>query len=231
MSVQNKKQSDCPSCLLRASCFDKLSIEQLKEMDEKRVELQFKKGEIICKQGAFATHIMYVQEGLAKIYLETGQKSVITNIVSDGSLIGLPSLVSDNVFHCSAAAIEDSSVCMIDINIFRRFAQTNPRFAWQIITEINENTLQSYDRFVSLTQKQLMGRVADALLFLSEKIYRSHRFKMSLSRRDLSELMGMSIESVTRSIRELKEDNVIEEKDKELSILNREKLKSISQTG
>lgn len=49
-------------------CFDTLTDEEILFVDKNSVEVEYKRGEIICKQGAFASHIMIIKEGLAKIY-------------------------------------------------------------------------------------------------------------------------------------------------------------------
>ena len=53
-------------------CFDQLSEEEIAFVEENMVEVDYDKGETICKQGAFASHIMVLNEGLAKIYKEGG---------------------------------------------------------------------------------------------------------------------------------------------------------------
>ena len=54
-------------------CFDHLSEEEVDLVNANIVEVTYMKGETICKQGSFASHIMMVTEGLAKIYIEGGK--------------------------------------------------------------------------------------------------------------------------------------------------------------
>jgi len=83
----------------------------------------------------------------------------------------------------------------------------------------------------SLTQKQMNGRVADALIYLSENIFKSNAFEMILSRKDLAEFTGMSTMSVVRTLKDLKNEGIIKDEKGKIDIKNTELLKKISQSG
>ncbi len=58
-------------------------------------------------------------------------------------------------------------------------------------------------------QKQIHGRLADALLFLSDEIFESDSFELPLSRTDLGDYIHATRESVTRTLSRLKADGLI----------------------
>ena len=98
------------------NCFEKLSKEEKLLIEKNQVEIKFKKGEIICKQGTFAANVMFVCEGLAKIFVEGPNGSLILKIIPTGNFIGLSSLFEGNViFQYSAPAYQDSIIKLIDI--------------------------------------------------------------------------------------------------------------------
>lgn len=211
--------------------FRRLTDEELEILNRNRIQLSFKKGEIINKQGAFASNIFFIIKGIAKTYIEKGNKNLIISIMPAGSLIGLPSLSVDNVFHYSTKALIDTEINSYDINIIKNLMNQNPLFSSEIVHITNNNMVMLYDRFFSLTQKQLHGRLADILLCLSHKIYRSIDFELSMSRRDLAELTGMSTESAIRILKDFKDDKIIDISGKRIKILELEKMKRISATG
>jgi CRP/FNR family transcriptional regulator, polysaccharide utilization system transcription regulator len=222
----------CVNCPKRSSCFNELDRADHKFIEENRVELYFNKGEAICKQGSFASNIMFIYSGVVKVYLETANREhTILSVLPAGKMIGLPSLFTDRVFPYSAAAIEDSVICSVDIRIFEDFTKSNGGFASEIIHALNDCTLHFFHRFLSVTNKQVNGRMADVLLHLSETVYGSKQFPMSLSRTELSELTAMSPESVTRVLNKLEQDKVIAIKGKAVTILDIDRLRKISQTG
>lgn len=218
----------------QCTCFEKLSEQEKELINNNQVEIKFKKGEVICKQGAFASHVMYICDGLAKVFLEgrQGQESLILKIIPPGNLIGLTSImIGNNVFQYSANAYMDSVIRMIDINVFRKLIRDNSNFASEIIDILSANTIQSYGRFFCLTQKQSYGRLADIILCLSERIFKEQKFELNLTRKELAELTGMSTESVIRMIKKLKEDDLIRITGKSFEITDYERLRTISEYG
>lgn len=226
------KQISCLTCDKRSSCFNELNAADHEFIDQHRLELTYKKGEVICKQGAFASNIMFIYKGMVKTYVEAPDGShVVLNILPGGHMIGLPSLFTDHVFQYSASALEDSVICSVDIRVFEEFTKTNGGFASEIISLLNRCTINNYDRFISLGNKQLNGRFADALIMLCERVYFSHKFTMSLSRNELAELTAMSPESVTRILTKFKTEKIIKVTGKAYEILNMDLLKKISDIG
>ena len=231
-NMVNKCDNSCLSCNFKSDSFSMLSDLELQLVNSKRVVLNYRKGEIVGKQGAFVTHILFVQKGLVKIYKElSGNNNLILNFYPAGQLIGLPSVFSSDILHYSVAAIEDSVICAIDKSIIETLILENGNFAASIIKSLNACTNYHFDKIYSLTQKQMNGRLAEAILFLAENIFKSDAFNNSLTRKDLAEFTGMSVMSVVRGIKDFKASDIIDDKSGTIKILNKPKLEHISVTG
>ena len=229
---KNGYTNTCTVYNSRLSCLNELTENELKIVEENKVVVNYHKGENICKQGSFASHIIYLKQGLAKVYLEGNPKNLILKISPSGNLIGLPSIYEgNNVFLYSAATYTDSVVELIDINIFKQLIKKNAKFAFKIINILNEHSVQIYGRFYCLTNKQLHGRFADILLCLAQRIFHNMEFELPLSRNDLAELTGMSTESVIRVMKDFKDDGLIETSGKSIKIVNYEMMTKISEVG
>lgn len=225
-------KKSCPVCDAKSGCFRKLSPLELEVADMRRVELRYRKGEHIAKQGSFVTHILYLQTGLVKAYMEMeGENNMILNIFGSGKMIGLPNLFSSAPMQYSVAAIEDTVVCAIDKKVIEDLVQSNGEFAKSIVESINNCTMYHYRRLVTASQKQLNGRMADALLHLSDDVYESDDFEMALSRKELAELAGMSMMSAVRVIKDLEQNGIIAENNGQLSIADRDRLEHLSKYG
>lgn len=214
------------------SWYELLTPEERTLIDEHSVSLKFKKGETVCKQGGFASHIFFLEEGLVKVYLEERDNNLILTLATNHSLLGLPSIFEgNNKLPYSISTYTDSRIRMIDIQVFKQLLKQNPTFAFRIINVLNENTSQIYGRFYSLTQKQLHGRLADILLCMANRIFKSDTFELPLSRADLGDLTGMSTESVIRMMKEFKDDGLIDMQCKSIVLLDMLRLERISQFG
>ncbi len=213
-------------------CFDKLTEEENELLEKNSVTIKYKKGEVICKQGSFVSQVMYVEKGLAKVFLDNGTNSLVLKIIPDGNLLGLASVSQEyNTYQYSAMTYIDSVVRQIDINLFRELLNRNPAFAREVIDILSANSVQIYGRFFCLTHKQAFGRLADILLCLSERIFKSKEFDLPLSRKDLAELSGMSSETVIRILKKFNEEGLISMNGKELIVHNYDRLQQISDKG
>ena len=214
------------------SWYEFLTEDEISLIDQNSVRIIFKKGETICKRGAFASHIYYLEDGLVKVYLEEKNKNLILMLAIKNNLLGMAAIFEgNNKLPYSITAYTDSSVRMIDIQIFSQLLKQNSKFSYHVINLLNEKTAQIYGRFFSLTQKQLHGRLADILLCLSNRIFKSTSFELPLSRADLGDLTGMSTESVIRMMKEFKDDGLIGMHCKSIELLDIARLERISEFG
>jgi len=214
-----------------SGAFKELTPEQLERVDRHRSELSYHKGEILCKQGSFVSNMMYIKSGLVKLFLENNENPTIISLEKSGYFIGLPSLFDGEVFHYTAEALEETEVCLVDINTFRELLGENSKFAVSIISLMNNDLVYSYSRMSSLTQKHINGRFAELLIYLSNKIYESNPFTTSISRKDMAELIATSHESISRLVKKFTEDEIINHNGHLFEILNEEKLRRISIVG
>lgn len=213
-------------------CFEALTDKQKILLEKKQVTLEFKKGEIIAKQGSFASHVIFLCEGLLKVYLEHGNEVLILKIISPGNLIGLSSLSeSEDVFQYSTAAYHHSIVNLIDINTFKLLIRENGHFASKVINILSENSNQINNRFFCLTHRQSYGRLADLLLCLSKRVFKSNEFDLDLTRKELAELAGMSTENVIRILKKFQEEELITLKGKRFELSNINALHRICDLG
>jgi CRP/FNR family transcriptional regulator len=173
-----------------------------------------------------------MKKGLAKVFLENGGNSLVLKIIPEKNLLGLSSLNNENrTFQYSAMAYIDCEVNQIDIQIFRQLVEENPGFAREVIDIMSANSIQINGRFFCLTHKQSYGRLADILLCLADRIFKTQNFELPLSRKDLAELSGLSAETVIRMLKKFSDEGLIHLEGKHFRILDYEKLQRISETG
>jgi CRP/FNR family transcriptional regulator len=166
------------------------------------------------------------------VYLEGEANNLILKIAPENSLIGMPSIYEgNNTFVYSVSIYTESVVDLIDMNVFQHLLQTNLKFVFRALNIMNENIIQIYGRFFCLSNKQLHGRIADILLCLKNRVYKSDLFEFAFSRSELAELTNMSTESVIRVMKNFKDDGLIIQKDKTLEILKPDMLNKISSLG
>lgn len=223
------------SCIVEnqhSDCFDVLTDQERLLLDNNTVDIAYKKGEIIAKQGSFASHVIFLKEGLVKVYIQGKGKDLILKIIPSDHFIGLSSIYEGNTaFIYSASTYIDSVASLIDINVFKTLLRNNPKFAYAMINIQSENAAQVYGRFYCLTRKQSHGLVADLMLCLANRVFKADKFCLPITRGDLADLTGLSIESVLRIMKEFKKDGLIGTQGKNVEILEEASLERISKFG
>lgn len=217
---------DCRTCKDKSDAFQKLTDEQLDMVDAKRVELSFKKGELLGKQGMPMTHIIFIRKGFAKIFIENDGETVIVGIAHPGTFVGIQALYDNPVLPFSVEAMTDTEVCMKDIGVFRQCILENSEFAKGIIEVLNGNLTQSYNRMFSLSTKQIGGRFSELLFYMSNVLYKANPFTLTISNREIAELVSTSPESISRLFNEFKEQGIIKVTGRTVEIVDPEKLES-----
>lgn len=209
-----------------------LTEQELEIIDRNKNTSRFKKGETIRKQGTVMTHVLSVNAGVAKVFLEgPNSKNIIIRIIKQTNFIGGPGIYLDKVHHYSIKAMTDVRVCFIDMEVFKHILDTNKPFANEFLKDFSNSILSVYNRLLSLLQKQTLGRLAETLLYLAEEIFEVQIIPSCVSRLDLAELSGISKESVSIAIRQFEKDHIIAVDKSGIEILNPAKLSYISRTS
>ncbi len=225
------QQALCKHCEIKSSAAKVLNTQELDQLEHNCSQVQFRKGDVIFKQGAFSSNIIYVRSGLVKLHMTGPVEEQIIKITTAPSYLGVPTTFGEKINQYSATAIENTTVCFIDIDIFKNFILLNGKFAYEIIVELCRNEVSSFQRCINRTQKHIHGRIADALLFFSNQVYGNSEFLLPLSRLELGYFINTSRESVCRILNEFSDTGIIKLKGKRIKITDQELLEVISQNG
>jgi len=224
--------SSCCVSAHRCRCFETLSEDERDFLYSNSVIVKYKKHETIFKQGSMASQVMFMEEGLAKVFIQNEINTLVLKIIPDGNFIGLTSISEDNNTHqYSAMTYVDSRIRQFEITKVRALIRQNSNFAKEVVDILNSNSLQIYSRFFCLTFKQAYGRLADILLCLSERIFKQTEFDLPLNRKELAELTGLSSETVIRLLKRFTDEGIVSMEGKVFKVLDYDRLKSISEKG
>lgn len=230
--MQNTKES-CIDCKIKSNAVSVLNREELSVLEKGCLQTEFKKGELIFKEGTPSNQIVYLREGFAKLSKTgIGGKDYILNISKKGAYLGIHNLdKSTRQYYVSATAITKCKVCYIDIEKFGELLKRNGTFATEVISYICTDEMNYFDRLVNNVQQQLPGRLANTLSYFAGQVYNENPFNLNLTKTELASLIGTSRESVTRLLKEFQEDKIIEVEKSRIKILDFEKLEAIKRKG
>ncbi len=224
-------KTNCTDCNRKSECF----IQDIEIIDEfnnlVKTHVTYNKGETIIKEGTRVSDILYVLNGLVKVYIEGPGKNIIIKLLKPHDFIGLTSLYGDDSYYFSAAAITETKVCAINQNAIKDLISMSCDFSRELASWYCKNYNIMLTKCLNLGLKQLNGKLANVLLYLNREEFKSIDVFSYVNRKDLAELSGMAIESVARILSEFNDEKIIQLKGKKIKILNLELLKEISKNG
>ena len=224
--------SRCAECAFKSLLFEKLEFDELLELDGAKKEVKFEKGEKILKEGSEIKEFVYLKKGLVKLSKKTpNKKDHIISVSKPKTFIGFLTVFSHDKYQYSLTALEESTLCFIDIHLIKKIIQENGLFAMDVLSKISQVSDEIIHRRVNICSKQLRGRIAYLLIFFSKEIYHNTKFDLPLTRKEFGELIDMSTENVIRILSEFRKDRLLKIDGSKIEILNFESLDKVSRFG
>lgn len=226
------EKCNCERCQLKTLFFTHVTVDDLTDICEIKEEKVYSKGDFIITEGDEINEFLYLKEGLVKL-----SKSVIVGkdqIISFSKpfdFVSLLSVFSSEHYKYSVSAIEDSVVCILDLNVVKSYAKKNALFTLDLMTRVSEATDKIVLDNLEIKRKHLRGRVAHVLLYFSNYIYEKDEFELPISRREIAEYIGMTPENVIRTLSEFRKDKIIKIFGKDIQINDKKRLENISEFG
>jgi len=174
--------------------------------------LQLAAHENLFLEGDDADFIYEVTEGLIAChsYLPDGRRQV-TSFYHPGDVIGLS---HDGQHHANCSAVGPSKVRSIPRSMLMREIQVRPEMAAKLLSLATNQLASMESHFVLLGRKCALEKVASFILALArrhaDEDALSATFKLEMSRTDIADYLGLTIETVSRSLTKLRIAGVIE---------------------
>lgn len=230
--MEENKKDELANGLNNRFCFSDLSIDEQEFLKHKKKQISYLKGENIFKQGAFAPYVIYILNGLVKVFLQTGYgKQINLRIAKPGDFLAFSSVFGEDIYTYSTIALTDIEICMIDKSGLRELLKRNTDFAMAVTSRNYQNEKHLIEIISNISYKQMRGKLASAILYLSSDDFEKENVFQFLSRQDLADFASIANESTIRYLKEFEKDKIIALDGKNIEILDKEKLEELSLRG
>jgi len=230
--ILDPKNISCDSCIIRTNTlFRHLNNEQHEQIFINKITESYKRGSIIYQEGNRMKGFFCVQKGIAKIY-KTGfdGKEQIIRFAQPGDIIGYRSVISNETACTTTQVLEDSILCHIPADILMDLVKNNGEFAIELMKLTCKELGEANSYICDIAQKTVKGRLAEILIHLYEEfgINQDEVLNISLTREELSNIVGTATESIIRLLSEFKTKKLIDLNGKKIKILDKPGLKYIA---
>lgn len=215
------------------SLFKDIDDASLKEINALSIKDVYKKKDVIFSEGDSPRWFYILTKGRVKITkISSEGKEIILEIINAPDFFGGLAVLRGFPYPANAIAIEDCEVLKIPGELFLRLSEKYPSIGKEIISYVIDRVKTTHETLKNIALERVDQRIASQLLRLSEKygkkINEGILIDMKLTKQELADMVGTTVETAIRTMSRFKKSNLITEKNQAIIIKDIEGLKSIT---
>jgi CRP/FNR family transcriptional regulator len=204
--------------------FATLVGDDLEQVNTTKTCTRYRKGQVLFHEGTRPMGVFCVNSGHVKVYrIGIDGKEQIIKVSAAGDLLGYKSLISEQLYHLSAEALDDCVVCFIPKEDFLALIKPGTRFYFDLLKAVCDETAEMAAKMTQLAQQSVRQRLALTLLMLKDTYgleqQESGEVEINLSREDLANIVGTATESLIRLLNDFKREGFIETAGRKIRVL------------
>jgi CRP/FNR family transcriptional regulator, anaerobic regulatory protein len=219
---------DCSQCVVRnrAICAG-LQPDELLALGHLGRKQIVKRGQIVVWEGDESLIVANVIDGVLKVSMSMADgREQIVGVVFPSDFIGRP-FGKDSPY--SVTALTDAELCVFTRSAFDGFAREHPELEHKLLRRTLDELDRAREWMLLLGKKSAGERIATLLLEMSTRLGEQgchavlgelNQFDLPLDRQQIGDLLGLTIETVSRQLTKLKSDGLIDLPDRKHVIIN-----------
>ncbi len=205
----------------------------MKKLNEITTMEDFHKNQPIYFAREPSNSIFFLKRGRVKLTRNSPDgKEMILGIVNKGEVFGELAFLDEEERTDFAIAMDDTLICAINKNDFKKFIGKNPELNLKLTRLIGLRLKRYTERIEELVFKDASQRIISFLLRLAKdngrQLGNENFVKPFLKHQDIAELTACSRQTVNAVLTELREQNIIHFDRKKLVIKNKAELEKRS---
>lgn len=229
--MKNFEHIECKHCSNRfKSVICKTESDYSEKLELEKVCSSFTKGQSIFKEGSHGYGLYCINAGKVKLSkMGDMGKEQIVRLAAPGDILGYRAILSGERYSATATALEDCNVCFVPKELFLSIIRKDGELSMEMMRLLSEDLRRAESTITHLAQKSVRERTAEALLFLKETYgftEDGQTLNVSLSREELSNLVGTATETLVRFLKEFKDRGLVELDGKRIKLSNLAELTS-----
>ena len=211
-----------------AVIFRELDSEEFKAMEE-ITQLRHVDGDaMLFFEGDPANGFFVLLSGRMRIYKSTADgKEFTLHQITPGQVFAEAAIFRGNTYPANCMAMEDSEVAFIPKDQFIRLITKYPNISLKIIGSLSRWLREFAAKLEDLSLKDVPARLATYLLRQRQKL-KSDSFELDITKAELASELATISETLSRSLKKLKDLEVIAVDGKRITILDSDQLDSIA---
>jgi CRP-like cAMP-binding protein len=212
---------------------ENLPAEESRLLKENMKRMEVKKGRVLFREGTLSKGFYILRKGKVKIYQtnKSGKESIVY-IFRKGEIFGYRPLLGDEPHPTSGAALEDCSITFINKKYFMQALDRSPVLTRKLLVNLSHEFSVLINQVTLFAQQHVRERTALVLRILNEKYKKEEKefpVTINLSRDDIANYVGTSIEPLVRTLRLFKDEKIIRTEGRKIIVLKPKELEKIAE--
>jgi CRP-like cAMP-binding protein len=221
------------SVLRKHPIFADLEPEAFEQLCRYAKHSTLKRGATLFSKGDPGHSLYAVISGTVKMSISSPDgRNAILNIIGPGEIFGEIALLDGQARSTDAIANSNCELFVIDRREFIPFVKAQPALAMKFIELLCERLRSTSDQVEQIILQNLPGRLASALLRLSEKHTSAPQgLTIAITQQEISEMVGMTRESINKQLRAWAGRDWVRLEHGAIVVLNAEVLREMAEAG
>jgi CRP-like cAMP-binding protein len=220
--------------LKSSSFYEVLNALEKKIIKARTTRTEYKRGQVIFREGSFSKGIYIIRKGKVKIYkVNPNGLETIVYIYKKGEYFGFRPLLADEPHPTSASAMDNVVVTFIPKDVILRLFNESKNLSKHLALNLASEFSVWINKLTVFTRYSVRDRTALSLLILNELYRKKNERKVSISinRDDFASFVGTAKESLVRNLRHFKDERIISTQGTKIVINKPEQLHTYSGIG
>ncbi|MBI3377046.1 MAG: Crp/Fnr family transcriptional regulator [Nitrospirae bacterium] len=212
--------------------FSTLNASDMEEAKPYLIPAKFKKKEVIFSEGDSSDWLYVVIKGKVKITkLSQSGREIILEIISPMDFFGGVAVMRGFPYPANAVAMDDAELLKISRSNLMRILDRFPNLMYCMAMNIGDRIKGSHEALKNIAVEKVESRIASLLIKLADKAGSktdgSITIDMKLTKQDIAEMVGTTVETSIRTMSKFKKLGIVSEKSGKIFIKDLTKLKSL----
>lgn len=213
--------------LKKISIFSSLNSSDIKELKPFIFQKRYNKKEIIFSEGDSPEWLHIVTNGKVKITkISKKGREIILEIISSMEFFGAPAVISGFPYPANAIAAENTETLRISRGDLMKILDRFPSVMYSFAMNMGDRIKNSHETLKNIAIEKVESRIAALLLKLDEKKSDNKSTIIKLTKKDISEMVGTTVETSIRTISKFKKLGLLTQIDGKIIIKDTAKLKT-----
>jgi len=195
--------------------WEALTADEIELFNRRVVCRDYKAGQIIFLQGDACKGLYFIESGLVAVRkIDDEGQSAIVRLSYQGDTLGYRPMLAEENHRATAEVIKEARICFVDAPTMQGLLRNNPMLGMRFLEHTAQALGEAEERLFQIAALSVRTRIIHFLVLLCDQYGTTTSdgtlfVELPMTQRDLAEMIGARPESVSRALRNIQNDGLM----------------------